>query len=1080
MSDQQIQGTTEAEKVLSSDLLIGTVFETRFEIHSVLGTGGSATAYKATDVHLLRPVALKIIHAFLLSQEKSIERFMREAKTCTLLDHDNIAKVYMSGVASDGRPYMVMDLLEGKTLAQIIKESGPLNLDRFFLLFRQLIAALSYAHSQKVIHRDLKPSNIVIVESNGQEAAILVDFGIAKIIDQEKGQSSTQTGALLGSTHYMSPEQCIGGQIDERTDIYSLGCVMIEALTGKAPYEGESAFDVMYKHLNESLGHLSFLKEMPEAVGAMIGKCLQKKPELRYQSMDELKEDFDRCALLDTSQRRWKSGAAPAMSNLRQYLILGLPILFVMVVAGNYFYWRQHTATQNKDKDKDLLAAVALKKKAEKAQEPAKDVVPRRNLQLLTQKLKQYPDANDKIIILNNWIKKWDSAPRSDEQPFERADVRFYLGEAYITTHQYDKAAAVLDEAVKLDRNRPDIEPHKPLALAQTYRHRMRPKEALAMIEAARKRYGTDLEQARFYGVCSKYYALEGDCWLDLGDFEKANSAFEKACKVGDMDKGGLRAYQDGYRGQRIRCLLRLGRRDEIPPLVYHEFMKSCEQKDAHLVPSDIYIRAAEFCSANGANDLALRFLKDGEAYSRSHHNQKLDLINLWYAQIQAASQDPETRMKNAIASSEKSTDFYTKVSALNTAAMVIYATHPEKGKSLTERCMHLLRQHLTVDPDFFWKNSNPGYDGIVGFRCDVLENLGFYDKAREECQFWISNCRGNACENLVGLYETEAKAYQFANRIDDALASNQKALNLLQGDRNVQAEIDKNRRTALHMRIATAFAQRANLLNMQARFAESEKCIRTAIETLEADPFASGHKSSLYGILGGVLEQEKKFQEADDAFKKMLSWINFAGRSPNNNTAFEIRLYSNYLIRQKRFAEADQFARLALKHVQEGNPGPADAPIFRAFWLDLGTNSVHMSKLNEAMSFYKKIYHSSVKSKKFDHLYHSSLTGIADVYCRKGEFDKAIEPLQNFVLAAPPQARAAQYKWLADCYAHLKKPEERFAALRKAVKVGLEVNDRSVEQQERMKELAKVYQERGEQDEASRLITHAQKLSSP
>ncbi len=1075
MSDQQIQGTTDAEKVLGSDLLVGTVFESRFEVHSILGSGGSATAYKATDVHLLRPVALKIIHAFLLSQEKAIERFMREAKTCTLLDHRNIAKVYISGVASDGRPYMVMDLLDGKTLSQIIKEGGPLDLERFFLLFRQLIGALSYAHSQKVIHRDLKPSNIVIVDSNGQEEAILVDFGIAKIIDQETGQSSTQTGALLGSTAYMSPEQCIGGHIDERTDIYSFGCVMIEALTGKAPYEGDSAFDVMYKHLNESLGHLSFLKEMPEAVGAMIGKCLQKKPELRYQSMDELKADFDKCALLDTSQRRWKSGESPANSNMRQYLIFGLPILFVIVAAGNYLYWSQNSAV-NKDKDKNLLAAVALKKKG-KAQEAAKDVVPRRNLPLLLDKLGQYPDDNDKIAILNNWLKKWDSAPASEEQPFERADVRFHLGRQYIRTHQYEKAGSILEEAVNIDRGRPDIEPNKPLSLAETYRYRMRPKEAITLLESTRKRYGEDFERERYYSLCSKYYGLEADCWMDLGDFEKANAAYEKACKIGDRDKGGLRAYQDGYRNQRITCLLRLGRRDQIAPLVYHEYMQSCYEEQS---PVNVYIRAVEFCSANGAKDLALRFLKDAEGYSRSHNNEKLDIVNTWYAQIQALSQDAETRMNNAIAVSNKAQDFYSKVAALNSAAMIIYPHNREKGKALTDRCMHLLKQHLTVEPDFFWKNSNPNYVGIVGYRCDVLDSLGLYGKALEECQFWINNCYGHPCENLVGLYETEAKAYQFGNRFDDALASNKKALDLLQGDQSVQAEIAKNAVTFLHFRIANALSTRANLLNAQTRWSESEKCIRSALQVLEVDPFAAQNKSSLYGQLGGVLEQEKKYQEADDAFKKMLSWINFGGRLPGNNTAFEIRLYTAYLIRQKRFVEADQMARLALKHARDGNPDAADAPVFRAFWLDLGTNSVHLNMLDEAMSYYQKIYESSLKYKQLDHLYRGSLSGIADVHCRKEHFDKAIEPLQKFLQIAPPQIRASHYKWLADCYMHLNKQEERLAALRKSVKVAQELNDRSVEQQERLKELAKLYQDRGQQDEANRLLTQAQKLSSP
>ena len=1063
MSDQKIDSTTEAESVLSSDLMVGTVFESRYEILSILGSGGSATAYKANDVLLLRPVALKVIHAFLLSQEKSIERFMQEARTCTILEHKNIAKVYASGVASDGRPYMVMDLLEGKTLSQIIKDSGPLSLDRFFSLFRQLIDALSYAHAQKVVHRDIKPSNIVVVDSAGTEEAILVDFGIAKLIDQQTGQSSTQTGALLGSTAYMSPEQCVAGTIDERSDIYSLACTMIEALTGKAPYEGESAFNIMYKHLNESLGHLGFLKEMPEAVAAMLGKCLQKKPELRYQSMVELKADFDKCSLLDTSQRQWKR---PAAESKKISLFLLIPVLLGIGLAAYFLISQRPTAHRAVD------LVTVLPKKVDR-QIAAKDVVPQQNLHLMTEKLKKYPELQDKITILENWLKKFDAVPAPEEQPFIKAEIRFYLADFYAKEQQLDKAAALLEEAVKMDASRPAIEASKPLRLAEVYRQQLKPREALALLAETRKRYGAEFDRERYYDHSSLAYGTEGRCWTDLGEFEKADKAFVKAIELGDANTEGLLSYQNQYRTERIKCLIRLNRLDEISPLVEGSFMRSC---NSEFRPTDVYLSAADACYQQGARVLALDFLKKAERESQKSNNYHLEQVKNWFLMVDAQSMDPKQRYNSMMALSERATNFDGKVAALHGGVLPLFQRDRTLGKVVSGRIEHLFKQHLTVDPNFLWKN--PGFVGMLGLRCDILENLGLHKQALEEAQFWIDKCKGQPCESLVGLYETEAKAYNFLHEIDAALASNEKALSLL-NNQAVKAEIAEHKLTPLSMRIANAYAQRLGLLNLQSRFSEAEQCGKKALAAVAGEQYVSGTKSSLYGSLGQTLEREGKFDEAEAAYKNMVAWDTYGGRMMDNQTAYEIRLYSGFLTRRQKYVEAEAYARLALKHIVFANAGRSDLPIFRQFWNDLGVIELNTNKFNEALSNFDLVIASSIKHKQLDAIYRGALSGLADTYCHKGEYAKAVDPLLKLIKLAPPQQRAVYYKWLSDCNYQLKQPDQRLSNLKKAVAIGREVNDRSKQQKDNLTELANLLQTEGKSQEAQSLLSEARKLAS-
>ncbi len=259
-----------------------------YEFYEKVSSGANSTVFRACDKVLDRIVALKIIEA----DEAAAARFRREARIASSLDHPRIVKVFSFGRRSDTEFYLEMEWMGGGTLADVIKMCGPLPPARVRQLFRGILSGVSYAHEQDVVHRDIKPANILLSPDGEPKIA---DFGIARIDSgTDSGVTISHTGAVVGSPLYISPEQCAGGSIDRRADIYSLGAVLCECLTGRPPFEGETVMEVMYKHLHEPL---TVVAERLEACGdprleSIALRCLEKDPLRRFQSADELNSEL--------------------------------------------------------------------------------------------------------------------------------------------------------------------------------------------------------------------------------------------------------------------------------------------------------------------------------------------------------------------------------------------------------------------------------------------------------------------------------------------------------------------------------------------------------------------------------------------------------------------------------------------------------------------------------------------------------------------------------------------------------------------------------------------------------------------
>lgn len=277
------------------------IINDRFEVIELIGTGGMASVYKVRDKSLDKVFAAKVLSEKLTHDQAAVKRFLQEAKASSTLDHQNIVSVYDSGTTDSGVPFIVMDYLEGTPLNTLIGDKTGLTFERAIEIFVQIADAIAHAHAKNLIHRDVKPSNIMLLDGqqdedsdNKTDLIKVLDFGIAKVLPgADSGAATvTQTGEIFGSPLYMSPEQCKGEAIDTRSDIYSLGCLMYEAVSGKAAFNAENPFKVMMNHVQMEPEPFRSDVKIPDSLKKVIFCCLEKEPENRYQKMEALRDDL--------------------------------------------------------------------------------------------------------------------------------------------------------------------------------------------------------------------------------------------------------------------------------------------------------------------------------------------------------------------------------------------------------------------------------------------------------------------------------------------------------------------------------------------------------------------------------------------------------------------------------------------------------------------------------------------------------------------------------------------------------------------------------------------------------------------
>ena len=264
----------------------GTVIDGRYRVVRKIGAGGMADVYCAEDTHLGRNVALKMLHARFAQDREFVERFRREASSAAGLQHPNVVGVYDRG-EFDGTYYIAMEYCEGQSLKEIVNRTAPLPPERAIAIVKQMLVAARFAHRRNVIHRDLKPHNVILDDEDNVK---VTDFGIARA-----GASDiTEVGAIMGTAQYLSPEQAQGRSVTEASDLYSIGVVLFEMLTGRAPFDGDSAVAVALKHVNQPApSPREFVPSLPPELEAVVLKALAKDPAQRYNEADSFIKDLE-------------------------------------------------------------------------------------------------------------------------------------------------------------------------------------------------------------------------------------------------------------------------------------------------------------------------------------------------------------------------------------------------------------------------------------------------------------------------------------------------------------------------------------------------------------------------------------------------------------------------------------------------------------------------------------------------------------------------------------------------------------------------------------------------------------------
>ena len=267
-------------------IIKGQKIDGRYQIIRTIGEGGMANVYLAYDTILDREVAVKILRGDLAGDEKFVKRFQREAKAASSLNHPNIVEMYDVG-EDDGNYFLVMEFVDGRTLKSLIKKRGALSLTEVIDIMLQLTSGIAHAHDSYLIHRDLKPQNVLMLEDG---RAKITDFGIAVALNSTE---LTQTNSVMGSVHYLPPEQANGGGASVKSDIYSLGILMYELLIGKLPFKGENAVEIAIKHMKEPIPSVRSQNEsIPQSIENIILKACAKNPKNRYDSVNEMHEDL--------------------------------------------------------------------------------------------------------------------------------------------------------------------------------------------------------------------------------------------------------------------------------------------------------------------------------------------------------------------------------------------------------------------------------------------------------------------------------------------------------------------------------------------------------------------------------------------------------------------------------------------------------------------------------------------------------------------------------------------------------------------------------------------------------------------
>ncbi|HKE59725.1 MAG TPA: protein kinase [Pyrinomonadaceae bacterium] len=320
---------------------VGQVLDAKYELVEQLGEGGMGTVYRARRLHIGDEVAVKLLHPDLLRQEQAVERFRREARSAAMISHQNVVSIhdFSDATSTNSEAYIVMELVKGESLATLLQREGRMLPARAVALMQEICAGVGVAHRQGLLHRDLKPDNVIVTPASHEgeaESAKVVDFGLAKVRDIANATALTHTGAVLGTLYYMSPEQCNGEELDARADVYSLGAMFYEMLSGRPPFRANNLAGLISKHLNEPPTPFPEALQIPPALAQVCFRALAKSANQRQPDAigfgRELKAAMQASQAASLAPTIRLEAPPKTKSQANKWIAAGLGAVFLLVV----------------------------------------------------------------------------------------------------------------------------------------------------------------------------------------------------------------------------------------------------------------------------------------------------------------------------------------------------------------------------------------------------------------------------------------------------------------------------------------------------------------------------------------------------------------------------------------------------------------------------------------------------------------------------------------------------------------------------------------------------------------------------
>ena len=327
-----VHRSTNEQHARPQDPRVGLILDSKYKLLESLGQGGMGSIFRAQRLHIGDEVAVKLLHHDLVREQQALERFRREARAAAMIRHPNVVSIhdFNDGTSGATEPYIVMELVQGVSLGDLLRREGRMAPERAVRLMNDICAGVGVAHRQGLLHRDLKPDNVIVVppvHEGDEETAKVVDFGLAKVRDVAASTALTHTGAVIGTLYYMSPEQCSGEELDARADVYSLGAMLYEMLTGSPPFRSNNLAGLIAKHLNEPPARFSPSLGVPPALESACLRALAKDRDQRPSDAIAFGRDLQNALRAIPA-----SFATPKRHNVLKWALIASGLFFALIV----------------------------------------------------------------------------------------------------------------------------------------------------------------------------------------------------------------------------------------------------------------------------------------------------------------------------------------------------------------------------------------------------------------------------------------------------------------------------------------------------------------------------------------------------------------------------------------------------------------------------------------------------------------------------------------------------------------------------------------------------------------------------